>query len=170
MKKTILKLAVFLFCSLMFSAEKIFAQELKLPQMKIKEISGNEIEILNICDTNEIIILSFWATWCLPCINELSAIDTLYSDWQSKYKLKLVAVNVNSALDSQKVIVKVKSLAWRYQILLDAGGALFDSMKCENLPCSFLLNKKGEVLWSHSGYSTGDELKLERKIKELTSK
>ena len=73
-RKILFSSVVFLF---IFSVN---AQE-NIPNMTLKTISGKSIESSEVLNSQGFSIISFWATWCIPCINELDAINELYDSW-----------------------------------------------------------------------------------------
>ena len=163
-----LKIYLTVFSFFLISLNKLDSQQLQLPRLALDDVNGNKIELQSICDTNELVLISFWATWCPPCLKELNAIHKLYSEWQINYNLTLLAVSIEPPGDKEKVKNKVSGYGWRYQILLDDKELFFDSMNLENPPSVLLINKNVEVVWSHKGCKSGDEIELENKIKEFS--
>lgn len=158
-----------MFLLLLFTtcSNKAKAQTKRLPDMKIQQLDLNWVNTKNICDSNDLTIVAFWATWCKYCITELNSIDALYPTWQKQYNVKLYAVNIDVADDLTRVKNKVIQTNWKYEILLDNEMLLTEAMKMDNPPYTYLLNRNGEVLWEHNGYSPGDELILQEKIREF---
>ena len=98
----------FLIAALAF-APSLFGQDAnqEAPSVNVKNIDGAPINFNSTVEKGKITIVSFWATWCGPCIKELQAIDEHYADWQTKYNVKLVAVSIDDARNSRKVKPKV---------------------------------------------------------------
>ena len=84
----------------------IFGQDgnQEAPSVQVKDIDGAPINFNSTVEKGKITVVSFWATWCGPCIKELQAIDELYSDWQSKYNVKLVAVSIDDARNIARLL------------------------------------------------------------------
>lgn len=97
----------------------------------------------------------------------MDTIDKMYSKWQKDYDMELVAVTVDNARALPKVSDMVKQKGWNYVILSDAKQELQKALKFQTVPQTFLINKKGEIVYAHSGYKSGDEHELENKIKAL---
>jgi len=163
MKSTLLAI----FCII---ASAVAAQTQVIPSVSVKDLDGNTLDFKTVCDTNELTVISFWATWCTPCIKELEAINEHYADWRTKYKMKLVAVSIDDARNSKKVKPKVLGFGWEYQVLLDENSDVARAMNVNNPPVTFIVNKKGEILWSHQGYTPGAEEELEKKLQEFSGK
>ena len=46
-----------------------------IPDLGLKTLNGESIRSVEAINQNGFTIISFWATWCIPCINELDAIN-----------------------------------------------------------------------------------------------
>jgi cytochrome c biogenesis protein CcmG/thiol:disulfide interchange protein DsbE len=134
------------------------AQNQTLPSVQVKNLEGQPMDFKTVAEPGKITVVSFWATWCGPCIKELEAINEHYSEWKEKYNMKLVAVSIDDARNSKKVKPKVLGYGWEYDIVLD------------NPPMTFIVDGSGNVVWSHQGYTPGAEEELEAQIKRIAGK
>ena len=139
-----------------------------LPNIGVKYMDGNTVTIKSQVDSTKLTIISFWATWCGPCIKELEAINDLYSDWQDKYNVDLIAVSIDDARNSKKVKPKVLGLGWPYKVVIDENMELARAMNVVNPPMLFIVNQKGDIVYTHSGYSPGSEDELAEELKKFT--
>lgn len=144
------------------------AQE-SLPAVKIKDLNGNLIDASTLSNDGNPMILSFWATWCKPCIRELSAINDMYIDWQDETGVKLIAVSIDDTRLSSKVKPFVTSQGWEYDVYLDENSELRRYLNVNNIPHTFLLNGDGKVVWQHNGYFPGDEDHLYELVVKLAN-
>ena len=142
----------------------------KLPAVDVKTLDGESINIQEFGDNGKITVISFWATWCLPCKKELDAIAEIYPEWQEEYDMELIAITIDNARGLSKVRPMVEEKGWEFEILSDAGENLKRALNFQTVPQTFLLNQAGEIVYSHSGYAPGDEFELEDKIKALANK
>ena len=137
------------------------------PSINIKTIDGKSINTSEFTSKGKITVVSFWATWCTPCKRELDAINELYDDWVEKYDIQLVAITIDDVRGLSKVPATIKSKGWEFTVLADTKQELQQALNFQTIPQTFLLNKAGEIMYSHNGYSPGDEIKLEEKIAAL---
>ncbi len=142
-------------------------QKQQLPSVMVKKMDGSPVNIQDYGKTGKIMIISFWATWCTPCIKELNNVLDLYDDWQKKYGLELVAVSMDDARTSSKVQPVANSLGWPYLILLDENKDLARAMNVNNPPQTVLIDQNGNIVYVHNGYTEGSEIELEEQIKKL---
>lgn len=163
-----IQLFTFVFC-LLASATVVSAQK-TIPSVDIKTLDGKTVNIQQYTQSGKITVLSFWATWCKPCQQELDAIAELYPEWQEKYGVQLVAVTIDTQRALAKVGPMVESKGWEYIILSDPNGAMPAALNFQSIPQTFLLDAKGNVIYEHTGYLPGNEYDLEEKIKAAAGK
>ncbi|HRD79706.1 MAG: TlpA family protein disulfide reductase [Saprospiraceae bacterium] len=163
-----IQLFTFVFC-LLASVTAISAQK-SIPSVEIKTLDGKTVNIQKYTQSGKITVLSFWATWCKPCQQELDAISEVYPEWQEKYGVQLVAVTIDTQRALAKVGPMVESKGWEYIILSDPNGAMPAALNFQSIPQTFLLDAKGNVIYEHTGYIPGNEFDLEEKIKAAAGK
>lgn len=154
---------VFLLTSGMMSAN---GQDM-LPSVKLKTLEGETVDLASFASNGKVTIISMWATWCAPCKKELDAIAGLYEQWQKKYNVELVAITIDTHRQLAKVKPMVELKAWPYKILSDADNQLRTLLKVESIPQTFVVNTNGVIVYSHTGYSPGDEVELEEQLMNL---
>lgn len=147
-----------------------FTMSSTLPSVDVKDLDGNTVNFSTVAEDGKILVISFWATWCTPCIKELEAINEHYEEWQEKYNMKLVAVSIDDSRNSKKVKPKVLGFGWDYQVLLDENMDLARAMNVNNPPMTYIYDKDGNEVYSHQGYTPGAEEELEAKLKEISGK
>lgn len=154
-----------LFLSLTFST-LVFAQD-QLPQMQIETLNGDDISLQSISENDQLVIVSLWATWCVPCKNELDAINDVYEDWVDETNVKLYAISVDDSRTVKRVRPLVSGKGWEFDILLDTNSDLKRQLNAPTIPVTLLV-KNNKILFRHSGYTPGSEDELYEKIKEFS--
>ncbi len=152
-----------------FSISNTLTAQGTLPAVKIKDLNGNLVDASTLSNDGKPIILSFWATWCKPCIRELTAINDVYIDWQDETGVKLIAVSIDDSRLSSKVKPFVTSQGWEYEFYLDENSELRRYLNVNNIPHTFLLDGEGKVVWQHNGYFPGDEDHLYELVQKLAN-
>lgn len=156
-----------LFAFIAFLAINItIAQQFDLPSVMLTDLEGKKVNFSDFNEEEKPIIVSFWATWCGPCIKELAAINDVYSDWQKETGVKLIAVSIDDAKSVKRVRPLVNGKGWDYTVLLDTNNDLKRAMNVINVPYTIIVYK-GKIVYKHTSYTPGVEKELIKKVKAL---
>jgi len=114
----------------------------------------------------KVVFLSFWATWCGPCKQELPSIQALYEKLSSR---GFVVVAVDLGEEKAKVSQFVKANKLTFPVLLDQKVAVGGTYGANSIPTNYLLDRSGRVLARIVGYdgvewTSGSRLDLFDKI------
>lgn len=137
--------------SLVFSS----ASGQSISDSEVRTKSGQSVKFSSLIQKDTIYVISFWATWCTPCIKELREISEVYDMMRDSFTLKLIAVSVDDSRSSTKVFPKAIGEGWTYEVVLDPNQNLSRSMNVNNVPMIFIVNRNREIVYSHQGYSPG---------------
>ena len=137
-----------------------------LPRVDIKDLTGKTINTSSLLDGDSPVILSFWATWCSPCIKELDAISESLEDWQDETDVRVIAISIDDSRTSMRVGPLADGRGWEFDVYLDSNGDLKRAMNVVNPPHTFVINTKGEIVYQHTAYAEGDEEDLFEQVKQ----
>ena len=136
-----------------------------IPNTNLTTLDGKSVKIHDEISKDKITILSFWASWCVPCINELDAISEVYEDWQEDFNMELIAISTDDARTQKRIRPMVNGKGWPYKILLDKNQELKRALNISTIPQIIIL-KDSKIIYIHSGYSPGVEDEFYDIIKE----
>ena len=138
----------------------------QIPDLKLADLNGT---IVNTSSFNnkgsKITVLAFWATWCIPCINELSVINDNLTVWQKKYQFDFFAVSEDDSRTINRVKPLVNGKNWDFTVLLDKNQDLKRQLNLMNMPYTIIV-KEGKIIYRHSGFVLGDEDAIIKVIKD----
>lgn len=158
MKKIVFALAIIVFCAT-FSAQSI-------ENVSAKNLKGENIALKTLSNEKPL-VLSFWATWCLPCMEELNAVNEKMEDWKKEKDFDFVAVSTDDPRTVNKVKTVVNGKNWNFdQVLLDPSQSIKRQLNVNNVPTT-LVYYKGKMVYTHVGYAPGDEDELFEKLKQI---
>lgn len=151
--------------SALFILSALLINSQELPDLTLDDVEGNSVSVKELAESDGIKIFSFWATWCVPCINELDAIADVYEDWQDETNVELIAISTDDARTKKRVIPLVNGKGWDYQVLLDDNQDLKRALNISVLPYVVVV-KNGKIIHTRTGYTPGSEEELYEVVKE----
>ena len=140
-----------------------------IPDARVKTLEGRDFQTSGLQNDGKPMVISMWATWCKPCIRELSAIHDMYIDWQEETGVKIVAVSIDDARNASKVRPFVDGEGWEYEVYIDENQDFKRLLNVNSIPHTFLVDGNGQIVWQHNGYAAGDEDELYELIQKLAA-
>jgi cytochrome c biogenesis protein CcmG, thiol:disulfide interchange protein DsbE len=157
----LMKQSILIFFLLLFAYNISFAQESrKLPSVNLKSTDGEYYNTSEISNLGKPVIILFWATWCRPCIKELTALADMYDEWKEKTGVVIYAVSIDDSRTQFNIRPLIKSRGWEYEFYNDPNGDFKRAMGVVDIPHLFILNAKGEVIHQRTTYVEGTEQEL----------
>lgn len=162
MKKNFL---LFIFAA--FGILSVYSQQ--IPAFDLKSIDGKTVNTAKIENDGKPIIISFWATWCKPCLRELNTIHEEYIDWQEETGVKLIAISVDKAQDANRVKTTVDRLSWDYEVLLDPNADFARSLNIspEMVPALLIIDGEGNIVEKRIGFVDGSAEHIIEKLRDI---
>lgn len=115
----------------------------------------------------DVIVLNFWATWCVPCAAEMPHLQRLYETYRDR-GLTVLAISMDGPESAANVGSFARRYGIRFPILIDAETRVVGVYNPKrSAPFSVLIGRDGAVAMTHEGYSAGDEVALEARIRAL---
>ena len=158
-------LIISLMCVSLLAQESESNQTPEVRNFILENLDGDLIELQEEIGEGPI-ILSFWATWCKPCKEEMREFNKIYEKY-SDSGLKMFAISIDSEKSIAKVKPYIKSNQFDFPVLIDQNSDVARMYYAQMVPYSLIINKEGEIIYTHFGYKKGDELQVEEIIKNL---
>lgn len=107
------------------------------------ELAGLDGETLKLCDyRGQAVMLNFWATWCLPCRQEMPLFQAAYEQYQDD-GLVILAANVGE--DATTARNYADELGLSFDIGLDQAAELSRAYRVFGMPTTFFINRQGVI-------------------------
>ncbi|NOS93987.1 MAG: TlpA family protein disulfide reductase [Cyclobacteriaceae bacterium] len=140
-----------------------------MPSCKLLGLDGETYEVMgDFSVPDRLYVISFWATWCAPCIVELEELNDVYEEWIKQVDFTLIAVSVDDARTEMRVNSFVKGKGWPFIILKDTNQELKRRLGINDVP-HVLIVKNKKIIYAHTGYTAGDEIELLETLKKYKS-
>ena len=148
------------------SAEPAVAAERpKVPAFRLKDLKGKKVSIKSL--KGKVVMISFWATWCVPCKRELDDLAKLYKTEKDK-GLEVLAIATDGPETYSAIRGVVKRHRWPFPILPDKEGEATSILNPRGtVPYSMYVDRQGRLAYDHEGYAQGDAEKMAKRLKEL---
>lgn len=153
-------------CLLVFAAAAVCRAQDISPNMTVKDLSGNPVLMKDVLK-DDVVVVSFWATWCKPCQNELDALAEIEDTWADR--LRVVAISIDDARSVARVRSTVKAKMWPYEVYTDENSELAKSLNISSIPFVMIVDD-GKTVYSHTGYTPGSERLLVEKALSFIKK
>ena len=116
----------------------------------------------------QVVVLSFWATWCQPCKNEIPIFIKLAADYQDQ-NVKFFLVNTMEKTEPIEDSVRdtYKNRGYTLPCLMDPSGRYTSLYSVRWLPVLVVIDKFGIVRQINRGYHENFQIELEKLVKEL---
>lgn len=154
--------AVFMVCTtVLFSANDI-----KAPHFALCDLDGNYVTLSDLLKKNNIII-AFWASYCNPCKVELPQLAALEERYNQSKQIKLIIINIDTE-GKEKALPVLQELSIGALCLLDPYQIVVKKYNPDlTIPATFLVTKKGIIIFKAIGESTENIRNLELEILKL---
>lgn len=110
--------------------------------------NGKPLKIEN--STGELIILNSWATWCIPCREEMPGLEQLYSEYKNK-GLEVIGVSVDSIGMDERIKLFADRMNITYPIWHDSNDGFTRVFKAIGVPESYLIDRNGTIYHQWKG-------------------
>lgn len=145
------------------------AQTAELPNTTIKDLNANKkVAFSEAIQKDKVTLVSFWATWCVPCKKEIKNVREKLPKWKEETDFNFVTVSIDESRAEGLVRSYAKSQGWDFPYYIDPNSDLKRSLNFQTVPFTMIIDKTGKVAYMHSGYEEGSEDEVYAKIKELS--
>ena len=101
------------------------------------------------------IVFNYWADWCPPCIKEIPELNKLQSNFSEDLKVFLINFDM---LEGEELKQQLEKFNVQVDSLLTDPSNIYDWIIPENLPVTFIVNRKGELEHTLVGPQTEEEI------------
>jgi len=155
--KELKNLKIYLICFATTNFSLLLSQD-KIPSINLKTIDGKTINTKSLSNKNGLTVYSFWATWCVPCINELDDIDKEIEKWKEA-NVNVIAVSTDDSRTKRRVRPMINGKNWDFAIYLDENQDLKRALNISGIPHTIVV-KGNKIIYRRIGYKPGDEKNL----------
>jgi peroxiredoxin len=132
------------------------------PAFELPALAGGTVSLKD--NAGRVLLLSFWQTWCPPCVAEIPSLNALAKKYESR-GLRVFGITDRLNADGiEKVRQLAKDAGMAYPALIDEKGETAGRYDIGGYPQVYLIGRDGLIAYKKLGFVPGDEAVLEEAI------
>ena len=135
-----------------------------LPALNLRTRDGQAFRLESLI--GKVVVLDFWAPWCIPCRTSFPRLDTLEAKYQSR-GLQVIGLTLQDDTDAIQAFLNAVPVS--FPIVIDSAGTSGTVLGVVAMPTTFLLDRRGQIVARFEGGSRGIHEKLEVAVGKLLS-
>lgn len=140
----------------------------KATDFTLRDVDGNSVSLSQYA--GKVVVMSFWATWCGPCKEEMPHLQAMLNDRADK-GLVVLSISTDDARSVSKVKPFIVKSGYTFPVLLDKDSTVIGTYNpAKTLPYTVVVDKAGNIAKVTQGYNPGDETALAATVDELLAK
>jgi peroxiredoxin len=132
------------------------------PAFALQSRDGAQVSLAS--QKGNVVMVNFWASWCVPCRQEMPHLQALYDRYDS-LGFELLAVNVESDLDDARKWLEETPVT--FPVLFDPKNEVSKQYKVISMPSTVLIGRDGTMRFIHHGYKPGYENEYQTQVRAL---
>ncbi|MGN7723729.1 TlpA family protein disulfide reductase [Chitinophaga sp. 22620] len=150
-------------------AAKIAAQQINRPAPSLAafvDMKGNPVKTEAL--KNKVILIDFWATWCIPCMEEMPYVQRLYDQYKSNPDVVFMIVNSgarNTLADAQ---------GWKghrqysFPVYYNTDPEVGEKFRFNIIPATYIIDRNGNIRFGNIGFEGPEvETKLRLQLEQV---
>ena len=120
------------------------------PDFVVEMFDGKQIRLSEL--RGKVVLVNFWATWCPPCLEELTRVQ---KDIIDRFAGKdFVFIPISRGEEKSTVAAFRKRMGYTFSMGLDPDQKIFRRYATNYIPRNFLIDRDGKVVLASIGYDT----------------
>lgn len=132
------------------------------PPLALADLAGRTHDLAEY--RGRVVLLNFWATWCIPCRTEMPSLERLHRQLDGK---PFAILAVDMAEPRGEVEAFLREVPVSFPVLLDARGAAARQWRLQYAPVTYIIDAEGRIRYSQLGGMEWDDPQVVRQIVEL---
>ena len=151
-------------CLALLCASGIYAAQegTQAPNISLSDLSGSAVTLEQL--RGKVVLLVFWAPWCVSCRDELPRIDMMFKKHHSK-GFEVIGISEDAA--DAVVANFLRKVPLSFPIVIDSGNSVAESYRLASLPTGYLIDRNGIIRHSYRGFAHALLQRYEIDVTEL---
>jgi beta-lactamase regulating signal transducer with metallopeptidase domain/thiol-disulfide isomerase/thioredoxin len=97
-------------------------------------------------ERGKVVLIDFWATWCVPCVAELPALVDIHKTFGGDPRFRLISLSCDETAEPVLQVIREKGLTWTHGLVSRFGSGIMARYDVRAIPSTFLVGPDGRVL------------------------
>jgi thiol-disulfide isomerase/thioredoxin len=116
------------------------------PPLELADLQGAKHRLADY--RGSAVLVNFWATWCVPCREEMPSIERLRASLEGQ---KFIVLAVNLGEPESRIRKFLDTVPVRFAVLLDRDGKVSKAWQARVLPATYIVGPDGAIRYRHVG-------------------
>ena len=134
-----------------------------LPPIKVETLSGKQLDVASY--RGRVLLLDVWASWCVPCKQELPMLDAMAKRLKGQ-GVEILAVSVDQQRANVEKFMHSRGLR-DLTVAHDPAGVIADRLQPDKMPTSYIVDRAGIVRYVNAGFVPEDAHTIEKRLLEV---
>ncbi len=143
------------------SSQQLQQVNLSAPELVLKDLAGNSHKLNDY--KGKTVLVSFWASWCRPCLEEMPSLVKLKE--KHKSNLEILAVNVGEEKTTIEKFTGAMNI--NFPLLQDLDSSTTKNWKVFVYPSNYLIDKNGKLVYASKGALDWQDAEIEAVLEAL---
>ncbi len=141
----------------------------RAPDFSVTPLANGKSKVALSKLRGKVVLVDFWGTFCEPCKKSFPKLEDLHVKYGTS-GLTIVGVSEDDPDDKDSIPGFASTYGAKFLVGWDRDKSIAKSYEPRTMPSSFLIDKNGVIRYAHAGYHDGEELEVEREVKELLAR
>lgn len=142
----------------LYTTQQSYAQGLPVTDL-INARTGKNITLGKACPQGKVTLVCFWGTWCAHGKHQVQTINKARNAWNKMLNVDIVAIATDEDERTEKLVLPyIQAHGWLFNNYIDRGSDLKHALGASALPLILIVDKKGHIAFSHTGYMESEAI------------
>lgn len=118
------------------------------PTVRLSSLGERSVDLAEL--RGRVVVLDFWATWCPPCVEQLTALDAFAAEHPDT-EIVVVAVSIDDTEETAEEYLRERIGAVRFRAAHDPNGTALADFGADGVPALYVIDAQGVVRATHFG-------------------
>jgi peroxiredoxin len=131
--------------------------KLKAPMFELKDLDGKVVKLTDYA--GKVVILDFWATWCVPCKASFPAMQKAIEKYKSDQSVVFLFIDTWEYNDNMDDVIRrfLGQKNYTFRVVADRKNEVVKQYGVDGVPAKFIIDKAGYIRFSMKGFNGTDE-------------